>query len=183
MTDSPPQQSQPILVGRIVGTHGLTGGVRAIVLSDVSHRFAAGQVLYVLGQPYVVSSSAPASFKAKHPGKSNNSGRQIILRFQGLDSEDSVKGLVGEELTVPETAVPSLPEGEYFHYQIMGLQVLTEDGENLGKVSEILETGSNDVYVTSGDSGELLIPALADVIREIRLSDGVMVVSLPDGLR
>ena len=86
-------------------------------------------------------------------------------------------------MTVPETAVPSLPEGEYFHYQIMGLQVLTEDGESLGRVSEILETGSNDVYVASGDSGELLIPALADVIREIRLSDGVMVVSLPDGLR
>ena len=177
MTDSPPQHSQSILVGRIVGTHGLTGGVRATVLSDVSHRFSAGQVLYVLGQPYVISSSSPASFK------SNHAGNQIILRFNGLDSKDSVKELLGEELTVPETAVPSLPEGEYFHYQIMGLQVLTEEGEDLGSVSEILETGSNDVYVVSGDSGELLIPALADVIREIRLSDGVMVVSLPDGLR
>ena len=159
------------------------------MLSDVSHRFSAGQVLYILGQPYVISSSSPASFKSIHAGKSRHSGNpkhsgnQIILRFQGLDSEDSVKELVGEELTVPETAVPSLPEGEYFHYQIVGLQVLTEEGENLGSVSEILETGSNDVYVTSGDSGELLIPALADVIREIRLSDGVMVVSLPDGLR
>ncbi len=189
VTDSPPQHSQSILVGRIVGTHGLAGGVRATVLSDVSHRFSAGQVLYVLGQPYVISSSSPASFKSNHAGKPKHSGNpkysgnQIILRFQGLDSEDSVKELVGEELTVPETAVPSLPEGEYFHYQIMGLQVLTEEGENLGSVSEILETGSNDVYVASGDSGELLIPALADVILEIRLSDGVMVVSLPDGLR
>ena len=183
MTDSPPQHSQSILVGQIISTHGLAGGVRATVLSDVSHRFSAGQVLYVLGQPYVISSSSPASFKSNHAGKSHHSGNQIILRFQGLDSEDSVKELVGEELTVPETAVPSLPEGEYFHYQIMGLQVLTEEGENLGSVSEILETGSNDVYVASGDSGELLIPALADVIREIRLSDGVMVVSLPDGLR
>ena len=53
----------------------------------------------------------------------------------------------------------------------------------MGSVSEILETGSNDVYVTSGGSGEILIPALASVIREIRLSDGVMVVRLPDGLR
>lgn len=94
-----------------------------------------------------------------------------------------MKELVGQQLTVPETAVPDLPEGEYFHYQIVGLQVLTEEGEDLGKVSEILETGSNDVYVTMGDAGELLIPALADVIREVRLSDGVMVVNLPDGLR
>ena len=183
MTESPSQHSQSILVGKIISTHGLAGGFRATVLSDVTHRFSAGQVLYVLGQPYEISSSSPASFKANRSGKSNNSGKQIILRFQGLDSEASVKVLVGEDLTVPETAVPSLPEGEYFHYQIMGLQVLTEEGEILGRVTEILETGSNDVYVTTGDSGELLIPALDDVIREIRLSDGVMVVSLPDGLR
>ncbi len=86
-------------------------------------------------------------------------------------------------MTVPETEVPNLPEGEYFHYQIVGLNVVTEEGEDLGSISEILETGSNDVYVTSTGSGELLIPALSHVIREIRLRDGVMVVSLPDGLR
>ncbi len=183
VTDSPPQHSESILVGKIVGTHGLAGGVRATVLSDVPHRFNAGQVLYILGQPYVILSSSPASFKSNPSGKANPSGDQIILQLQGLDSEDSAKGLLGEELTVPETAVPSLPEGEYFHYQIVGLRVLTEEGEDLGSVSEILETGSNDVYVTSGASGELLIPALADVIREIRINDGIMVVSLPDGLR
>ena len=187
MTDSPLQQSQSILVGKIVATHGLAGGVRAAVFSDVPHRFSAGQVVYISGQSYVISSSSPASFKSatNRSGKSttNRSGDQIILWFQGLDSEDTVKGLLGEEVTVPETEVPDLPEGQYFHFQIVGLQVLTEEGENLGRVSEILETGSNDVYVTSGDSGELLIPALADVIREIRLSEGVMVVSLPDGLR
>lgn len=192
MTDSPLQHSQStlaqsVLVGKIVGTHGFAGGVRATVLSDVSYRFDTGQVLYILGQPYVISSSSLASFKSNPNSSSKKhskpSGGQIILQFQGLDSEDSAKDLLGEELTVPETAVPKLPEGEYFHYQIVGLQVLTEEGEDLGSVREILETGSNDVYVTSGDSGELLIPALADVIREIRLSDGVMVVSLPDGLR
>ena len=107
MTDSPSQNSQSILVGQIVGTHGLAGGVRAKVLSDVSHRFSTGQVLYVLVQPYVISSSSPASFKSHQSGKSNHSGNQIILRFQGLDSEASVKGLVGEDLTVPETAVPT----------------------------------------------------------------------------
>jgi len=199
VTDSPSQHSrpnlaqsvlaQPILVGKIVGTHGLAGGVRATVLSDVPHRFDAGEVLYILGQPYEILSSSPAAFKSKPSGKSNFSGRsnpagdQIILQLQGLDSELSAKRLLGEELTVPEAAVPNLPEGEYFHYQIVGLQVLTEEGENLGRISEILETGSNDVYVTSGDSGELLIPALGEVIREIRIGDGVMVVNLPEGLR
>ena len=86
-------------------------------------------------------------------------------------------------MTVLEAAVPSLPEGEYFHYQLLGLRVLTEEGEDLGRLNEILETGSNDVYVVSNDTVELLIPALTDVIRKVDLDEGVMVVRLLDGLR
>jgi 16S rRNA processing protein RimM len=198
LTDSPSQHPQsnlsqsdfePIIVGKIVGTHGLEGGIRAVVISEVSGRFNTGRLIYILGQPYVISSSSPATFKSNKSGtsgpsrKATSSGDQIILQLQGLDSETSAKKLLGEDLTVPEAEAPQLPEGEYFYYQIVGLNVLTEQGEVLGSVSEILETGSNDVYVTSGGSGEILIPALASVILEIRLSDGVMVVSLPDGLR
>jgi 16S rRNA processing protein RimM len=76
-----------------------------------------------------------------------------------------------------------LPEGEYFHFQLIGMKVLTEDGEYLGRLREILETGSNDVYVVSGDSGELLIPALANVILKVQVTEGVMVVRLMEGLR
>jgi 16S rRNA processing protein RimM len=63
------------------------------------------------------------------------------------------------------------------------MKVLTEDGEYLGRLREILETGSNDVYVVSGDSGELLIPALANVILKVQVTEGVMVVRLMEGLR
>ena len=76
-----------------------------------------------------------------------------------------------------------LEEGEYFHFQLLGLRVLTEEHEELGQITEILETGSNDVYVVSGPSGEVLVPALADVVREVRVNDGLMIVDLPDGLR
>lgn len=198
MTDSPSQHPkshlsqsgvEPIIVGKIVGTHGMAGGIRAVILSEVPERFNTGRVIYILDQPYEISSSSPATFKSHKSGasgpsrKANASGDQIILQLQGLDSESSAKNLLGEDLTVPESEASHLPEGEYFHYQIVGLKVQTEQGEDLGSVSEILETGSNDVYVTSGGSGEILIPALASVIREIRLSDGVMLVRLPDGLR
>ena len=63
------------------------------------------------------------------------------------------------------------------------MRVLTEDGEYLGQLQDILETGSNDVYVVSGESGEVLIPALADVIRDVQVTQGVMVVRLMEGLR
>ena len=86
-------------------------------------------------------------------------------------------------MTIPEASSPVLPEGEYYHYQLIGLRVLTEDGEDLGQVREILETGSNDVYVVSGESDELLLPALAEVILKVEVTEGVMVVRLMEGLR
>ncbi|MCI0903504.1 MAG: 16S rRNA processing protein RimM, partial [Chloroflexi bacterium] len=71
----------------------------------------------------------------------------------------------------------------YFHYQLIGLKVRTVAGEELGELAEILETGSNDVYVVRGVAGEILVPALSPVVREIDIDAGLMVVDLPEGLR
>ena len=65
----------------------------------------------------------------------------------------------------------------------MGLRVVTEDNEDLGTISDILETGSNDVYVVTGAGGEILIPGLTEVVKGISLDDKIMVVDLPEGLR
>jgi 16S rRNA processing protein RimM len=90
---------------------------------------------------------------------------------------------VGQWLTAPQDTSPQLPDGEYFHFQLLGLQVVTEEGEELGEVTEIIETGSNDVYVVSGGKEELLIPAIAEVVRDVNLTDQVMIVRLIEGLR
>ena len=164
-------RSQPVIVGRVTGTHGVSGCVRVNVLSDVSHRFDVGQSLMIRGESYSITSSTPTP---------NN---RLILKFQGIDSSATAQGLVGESVTVSQVSAPELPEGEYFHFQLIGMRVLTEDGEYLGQVQEILETGSNDVYVVTGESGEVLIPALVDVIREVQVTERVMVVRLMEGLR
>ena len=140
-------------------------------MSDVSYRFDVGQSLIIRGKPCSITSST----------RTNNG--QVILYFQDVDSSVAARDLVGESVTVSQLSVPPLPEGEYFHFQLIGMRVLTEDGEYLGQVQDVLETGSNDVYVVSGESGEVLIPALADVIREVQVTEGVMVVRLLDGLR
>ena len=167
----PQVDPQSVVVGRIVGTHGVSGDVMVDVMSDVSHRFDVGQPLIIRGKSYPITSST----------RTPNS--RVILKFQGVDSSVAARGLVGESVTVSRLSVPLLPEGEYFHFQLIGMRVLTEDGEYLGQVRDILETGSNDVYVVSGESGEVLIPALADVIRDVRVTQGVMVVRLMEGLR
>ena len=171
LADSPLDPSHLVTVGQILRVHGLHGGVRVQVLSDVPHRFDVGQVLYTDGSPLHIASSA-----------TTGSG-DVFLTFQGVDSDDVARSLVGQHLSVPEASVPPAEEGEYFHFQLLGLRVLTEEGEELGRLKEVLETGSNDVYVVSGDAGELLIPALRDVILQVQLDQGVMVVCLPPGLR
>ena len=163
--------SSSIIVGRILGPHGLWGGIRVEVHTDVPHRFDTGNTLYIGSFPYQVSSCSS--------GKSN----QLILTFHGLTTQSQVRTLIDQWITVPVSQAPELPPGEFYHFQLLDLRVLTEEGEELGTVSDILETGSNDVYIVSGESGEILVPALAEVVQDIDLDRGVMVVSLPEGLR
>ena len=163
--------SEPIAVGEVLSTHGLSGGVRARVLSDVAHRFDVGQEIHILGIPYRIARS------------SRRPSDQVYLQLHGLGTVEDARALVGQLITVPPEAVPQLPDGEYFHFQLLGLRVLTQEGEDLGRISDILVTGSNDVYVVTGPGGEVLVPALADVIMNVELDQGIMVVSLPEGLR
>ena len=107
-----------------------------------------------------------------------------LLRLEGLNDPYAARRLSGEWLTAPTDSDPQLPEGEYYHYQLVGLAVITDQGENLGRIQEVLETGSNDVYVVTSDSGEeVLLPAIEQVVKEIDLASGEMLVHLIDGLR
>lgn len=171
MDKSEVDSTQAVIVGRIAGTHGMSGSVRVDVMSDVPHRFDVGESLFICGQSYRVRSSATTPRD------------QVIVKFKGVDDLATARNLLGEVVSVSQESVPSLQDGEYYYFQLLGLRVFTEDGEDLGIVKEILETGSNDVYVVTSDSGDLLIPALADVILEVRLDEGVMVVHLFEGLR
>lgn len=160
-----------ITVGQVLQAHGVLGQIRVRVLSDVPERFDPGQTVHIGPGVFRISSSTPSGH-----------GHAMLL-LDGVTTRDAAQSLVGQPVTVPEAAAPLLEEGEYFHFQLLGLRVLTEEHEELGQITEILETGSNDVYVVSGPSGEVLVPALADVVREVRLNDRLMIVDLPDGLR
>ena len=165
--DSP----EAIVVGRVLRTHGHTGGVRVKTLTDVPHRFNLGETLQIDSNSYQIATS-------------NQIGADLVLlTFREINTQSAAQPLVNHWITAPETDTPELPEGEYFHYQLLGLHVFTVEGEELGQLSEILETGSNDVYVVSGGAKEILIPAIGDVVRKVELAEKRMVVELPDGLR
>lgn len=170
-TNSPNAPDSLVVVGIILGPHGVQGELRVRVLSEVPHRFNQGETLYVASQPLQILSSSR--------GRSDN----LIIKLQGIDTPSAARELAGQELSCMADSAPDLPENEYFHYQLMGLQVITEEGEHLGRITEIIVTGSNDVYVVSGDKGDILLPALSQVVRQVNLEAGTMVVLLMDGLR
>ena len=170
-----------VAVGRILGAHGRDGGIRVRATSDVPGRFDDGRSLLVSRDGSVAEDHTYQIAKSRYTGTKGSD--ELILWFRGIRDRGQAQRLTGLWLCVTQSEVPSAEKGEYFHYQLIGLKVRTVDGEDLGELAEILETGSNDVYVVAGGEGEILVPALSRVVREIDIADGVMVVDLPEGLR
>jgi len=131
--------------------------------------FAAGRSFWIEGVSYEVE-----SFRQQKGF--------VVLKLAGVASREAAGDLRGRILSLPEEALEPLPEDEYYAYQIVGLEVYERDGEHLGKVTELFPTGSNDVYVVEGPRGRILVPAIEDVVVEVDVAGGTMVVSLMDGM-
>lgn len=160
-----------LVVGRVLAPWGVHGQIRAEILTAFPERFARLQEIDVGDEhrPYRVQSAR------LHKGN-------VVLKLEGIDNPEQAAELRGEYLYVPLAQAMPLGEDQYYHFQILGLEVYTTAGRRLGPITEILETGSNDVYVVQSDGREILIPALGDVVQQIDLEHQRMVVALPPGL-
>ena len=106
----------------------------------------------------------------------------LLLKLEGCDDRNAAEELRGLLVQIPIEDAAPLGEGEYYHYQLIGVEVETESGEGLGRVIEVLETGANDVYVVRGPRGEVLIPGIESVVRELDVKAKRMVVSPLPGM-
>lgn len=167
MTD----HSELIDVGQILGPHGVDGAVKIKSFTDVPTRFSPGNVLFIHNKSHEIIDSFPLRKD------------QLVLILSGLQSSRQVQDLTGEWVRSSSRFSPALDQNEFFHYQLIGLDVYTENGDELGSIKEIIQTGSNDVYLVDRGGQELLLPAICQVIREINLEDGKMIVNLIEGLR
>ncbi len=159
-----------VTVGVIVGPWGYEGEVRVQPHTDNPRRFARGDRVMAAGRVIRVEN------RRRHRG-------MALLKLRGIDTREDAERLAGVELQVPADETPPLPDGSYYHFQILDMEVWTTSGELLGTVVDILSTGSNDVYVVRGGSAEVLVPAIGDVALEVDVDAGRMTVELPDGLR
>jgi len=163
-----------IEIGRIVRSHGLEGRVKVLSYLETP------EVLHDLSELLVgrsVSEARPLPFTAVQVGKDS-----FILKLEGIADRDAAEGLRGSSVWIPSEKMRKLPDGEYYWRDIIGLQVVTEENEILGRIEAVFPTGSNDVYVCRAEGREILLPAIGDVIQRIDREQGVMVVRLMKGL-
>ena len=158
-----------ITIGSIVSPWGLRGHVKVAVETDFPQRFSSSSHVYINRQITVIDEAT------LHKG-------HIIIKLHGVDSEEEADELVGHVIEVHRSQLFDLKDGEYFHFQLIDLKVITSDGDVIGKISDILSLASADVYVINGKSGDILIPATDEVIKSIDINKGIMIIEPIAGL-
>ena len=165
------QREAYLAVGRIIGIHGVRGEIKVKSLTDFPERFSPGALLYVEGETIQreVLSARP------HKGA-------LLVKLTGMNDRNAAETLRGKYLFVAREDAMPLAEDEYYEDELVGLQVETMEGEVLGELMQIMWTAANEVYIVQGRRGEILIPAIAEVVQEVDLEQGVMRVALLPGL-
>ena len=170
-TTGSPRQGEPIfiVVGQIGRTHGVKGEIGLNLLTDFPERLTAGKEVF-LGEAHI-----PVKIANSRP-----KGSTLILRFENYETIEQVSTLRNQFVYVRTDSIPSLPQGEYYHHELLGIQVYNEAKELLGAITEILTTGANDVYVVRNETNEeTLLPVIKQVVISIDLEQKIMIVSPP----
>ncbi|MGN7355979.1 ribosome maturation factor RimM [Paenibacillus sp. SAF-054] len=164
-------------VGKIVNTHGIKGEIKVLPHTDFPEiRFAADNELLLV----------PADGKAPLPVTVQSSRfhkNMYIVKLVGYDNINDVEKFKGSMLKVTQEDLVELPENEFYFHQIVGCQVETDEGQDLGVITEILTPGANDVWVVKSPDGKsILIPYIDDVVLEVNVTDKKVRVHLMEGL-
>jgi 16S rRNA processing protein RimM len=161
-----------LAIGRVVRPHGVGGELRVAILTDYPEQ------LDRLTTVRIGPRAAPYKIEGMRLHK-----EAVLLKLEGIKDRNAADALRGALVQIPlEEAVP-LEEDEFYEHQIIGMAVVEQDGTYLGKVTEIITTGANDVFVVIGPQGELLLPVIEEAILEIDLDADRMTVHVMDGLR
>jgi 16S rRNA processing protein RimM len=157
-----------VAVGRVLGAWGVRGDLKVEPLAPPA-AFKPGRTVYLCGTEYTIE-------------RSRRTERLLYLKLSGIDDRERAADERGRYVQVPEAALDPPGEDTYYWYQLIGLHVVSTAGEELGQITEIITTGSNDVFVVRGPRNELLIPAIDDVVREVDIPAARMLIEPIPGL-
>lgn len=161
-----------VLIGRLQKSHGVRGEITLRLMTDFPERIRRGKVIYV-GSEYQPNKIIGTRWK----------NDLLLLKLEGFDNPESVRELVGLDVFAAVKDLPALPDGRYYHHQLIGMRVFEGD-EDLGVLGAIMETGANEVYIVDQSNGsELLLPAIPEVILNVDIGQKRIDVHLLEGLR
>lgn len=166
--------AERVIIGTVVGIHGIKGEVRVLPWTDDPGRFS---------QLKVVVACYGGSERKMHVASARTHKNIVILSFKDINSANEAEKLRNWTIEIDKKDLLPLPEGRYYIFDLIGLRVRTLAGENLGVLTEVLQTGANDVYVVrSDDAREVLLPALKSVVKKVDIIQGEMLVDPLPGL-
>jgi 16S rRNA processing protein RimM len=155
VTGQPPETGEGrLVVGKVRGIHGLRGLVRVEVLTDNFARFDVGSTLFREG------SAEPLTVTSSH-----RDGPGLLVRFDQINDREAADSLRDVYLEAP---LEPLAADEFYWHEIVGCAVTTADGESLGAVTDVFRVGEAEVYEVRGPRGEILVPAVASIVKELR---------------
>jgi len=164
-----------IVIGRVSRPHGMKGEIRIEYFNpEDPHLFSRYQVIFLQGDEGNPQAYRPIAVR---PHK-----RFILAQLEGIRTKEEAEQLRGNTVLVDPAELPPLEEDEYYWRDILGMRVVTEQGREVGKVTDIVPTGSNDVYVVREGEKEFLIPAIKDVIIAIDREARTIVIRPLEGL-
>jgi len=165
---------QTLRVGVITSTHGVHGEVKVFPTTDDVKRFKRlKEVLLDTGRELKPMEVESVKFFKN----------MVILKFKGFDNINEIEIYKGKDLLVTRDKAVKLAPNENFIVDLIGLQVVTDEGEDFGVMKDVLQTGANDVYVVEMKNGkEVLLPAIKQCILDVNLDEQKMIVHVMDGL-
>lgn len=156
-----------VRIGYVRRAVGLSGEVEVEPLTDDTGRFKPGL-------------SVRAGAAVRQVEAVRNGAGTLVLKLIGVDDRDLADDLRGKYLEIETAEVQPLPEGSYYHWQLLGLEVFDTAGTRLGEITDIIDNPANDIYLLSAEDRQVLVPAVSEVVRSIDLAAGRMVVDLPE---
>jgi 16S rRNA processing protein RimM len=160
-----------LIVAQVLGAHGIRGELKCRIVTDFpARRFRRGHTVVIDGVSHTIQAARVQ-------------GMTVLLKLEDVADRDAAAAFRNKEVQIRAEDAVALPKGQFFWHQVIGLRV--EDAsthESLGEVTDILETGANDVYVIRGVRGEILVPAIKDVVKKIDPAAGLMLIEPIPGL-
>ncbi len=160
-----------IRVGKIVNTHGIKGCMKVLSLTDELDRFDE--------LDYVYTEIDDKKRKINSVWYRNG---MVYLELEGVNNMDDAIKLKESYVSIEEAQLKELPEDTYYIYELKGLDVYSTDGELIGKIKEIFQTGANDVYEVVGNSKTHYIPAIKNIVKEVNIKEKKVIINVVEGL-